>query len=252
MVTITINHPHARVSTLEQELQRKFEIERCRVVRMASSPAQTLGAVGRQAADYLSDTRPIPRTVAMGWGRTIAAVAHAMRNDWGRGVSIIQVDAAGGRPGSETVNVALSLMAKRGHGSIHMLDTPLVLRTKAEADRAHSVPATSSLLDSAANAEVLMFSPIVGPHGQDNYMAPSGPAVGSVFGHWITSDGNIADEELDQRTMALSLARAKGIRDKVVVCCGEEKWDALTATLAAGLADTLITDSDTAAYLVDA
>jgi deoxyribonucleoside regulator len=76
-------------------------------------------------------------------------------------------------------------------------------------------------------------------------------AVGDVLGRYITSEGDIADPELDQRTLGLSLARLRQAERSIAVVAGHDKHPVAKAIVTSGLATVLITDEDTAAFLLD-
>ncbi len=100
------------------------------------------------------------------------------------------------------------------------MPTPAILervetKNAIEADRS-----VSAVLDEANTADTYLFS--AGPASEVSIHVHSGyvdgaqiaklqklGAVGDVLGRYITSDGDIADPELDQRTLGLSLARLR-------------------------------------------
>jgi deoxyribonucleoside regulator len=77
-------------------------------------------------------------------------------------------------------------------------------------------------------------------------------AVGDVLGRYITAEGDIADPELDQRTLGLSLVRLRQAQRSIAVVAGKDKHPVAKAIVTSGLATVLITDEDTAAFLLDA
>lgn len=253
MVTISVHHPLARRVDLEEQLTKKYDLRRCRVVPTQTTQNETLAAVARQVGDYLSDLRPHPTSLAVGWGQMVAAVAHAIRPQWSRGVTVAQVDAAPETPDYEAISSGIVLLAKKGRGAAKLLYAPPVGRTVGESEKIMSSPQVAAVLASAGAADVLLFSPHIAYLGSHpDYGRPQADVSAYVLGHWLGPDGDLADRELDGRTIALRLQQAKEIKHKIAACHGEEKRQPLISAISAGLVDSLVTDSDTADYLVAA
>ena len=78
-----------------------------------------------------------------------------------------------------------------------------------------------------------------------------GGAVGDVLGRFIDDDGAIVDPDLDARTVGLALQDLREARWRIGVTSGVSKHRVTRAVLKAGFINTLITDEDTARYLLE-
>jgi len=67
-----------------------------------------------------------------------------------------------------------------------------------------------------------------------------------VVGRFITDDGQVADPELNSRTLGLSLDELRAARTSIAVIAGEAKHRVAHAVVASGLCTALITDEATA------
>ena len=90
IVTISVNHPRARIPKLEKALVKTFGLTDAIVVKRQSSVEGALNLVASMAADYVTEMRPIPQSMGIAWGRTLTAVARAMPESWTYGLEVYQ------------------------------------------------------------------------------------------------------------------------------------------------------------------
>jgi deoxyribonucleoside regulator len=75
-------------------------------------------------------------------------------------------------------------------------------------------------------------------------------AVGDVASHIIDIEGRICDEELDQRTMAVPLESLRNADCRICVAQGYSKVNCVLAILKGGIANVLVTDEETAEWIL--
>jgi DNA-binding transcriptional regulator LsrR (DeoR family) len=100
----------------------------------------------------------------------------------------------------------------------------------------------SPLLRASGNA--------VGP--DDEELLRDVGAVGDVCMRYFDKDGRPVASHLDERLLGIDGATLLAIPRRVGVAGGPRKHEAIRAALLGGWINTLVTDSATAAYLVDA
>jgi deoxyribonucleoside regulator len=76
-------------------------------------------------------------------------------------------------------------------------------------------------------------------------------AVGDVLGRYITQEGEIADSELDNRTLGLSLDSLRQASRSIAVVSGADKHNVALAIARSSLATVMIMDEATATFLLD-
>lgn len=258
LVRIEIHHPSARMHPLEKALVDRFGLREAVVVPTQSDEDALLDAVGRAAADFLCDLRPIPQLLGVSWGHTMAAVAHHVRQGWGHGVHVVQVKGGVSRSSHPTSGTDIAArIAHAGGGSLSLLPVPSIVehastRAALEQDRA-----ISGTLQLARAAQVLVFG--LGALSEDSVLVESGylcqadiarlrvrGAVGDINSRFITADGDLVDPELDARTLGLELTELGSARWSIAVASGNAKHDVIAGGLRSKAFNVLVTDESSA------
>lgn len=267
LVTIQINDPHARRRDLEVKLRKAFNLPVVQVIPTQATPVATLTALARLAADFLTDMRPRPNTIALGWGRTTAAAVRGVPDRWAAGVNVVQAAGVPDNLDDTITGLSLAMLAKRGRGTARTFNAPCIAANDAEARKYQSDPQIAAVLDAAAHADVILYSP--GGLTQHTFIHSLGRAgaqdpkktverlqgaggAANILNRVIDNKGRIVDPTLDARAIAILLDDLRKIRTKVVVGCGHDKPEAMTAAATAELADVLLTDAETAEQMLEA
>ncbi|MBN8206411.1 sugar-binding transcriptional regulator [Microbacterium esteraromaticum] len=263
IVRIEIVHPRARRLGVERALVARFGLKDAVVVPAVDNPDALLSHVAAAAAELIMALRPVPREIAVSWGRTLTAVADALPQGWATGVTVVQAN--GGvslnRRSGGAASVAVT-MAQRGAGQAVLLPSPAILervetKLAIEADRT-----IAAILDRAARANTVLFT--AGPcdagsaHVENGYLAAQDiaelsrrGAVGDVLGRYIDADGNIVDPQLDARTVGIGLDSLRSAERAIFVTAGASKHDIARTVVSNGLCSVLVTDESTALELLE-
>lgn len=263
IVRIEIVHPRARRLGLERAVVERFGLKDAVVVPAPDEPDAVLDRVARAAADLLVALRPVPRTLAVSWGRTLTAIADALPEGWANGVTVVQAN--GGvslnRRSGGAASVAVTI-AQRGSGQAVLLPSPAILERE-ETKRAIEADRTvASILDRAAQAGTFLFT--AGPcdpasaHVENGYLSADDirelarrGAVGDVLGRYIDAEGNIVDPRLDARTVGVGLDQVRAAPRSIFVTAGEAKHDIARTVVSSELCSVLVTDESTAQALLE-
>lgn len=263
IVRIEIVHPRARLFALERELREKFSLLDAVVVPTVTDRSQPGERVAQAAADYLAALRPAPKILGVSWGRTIDDIAAHLPQGWAHGVDVVQIN--GGVSLNRRAGTAASTavaIAQTGGGQATLLPIPAILehrqtRLAIEADRT-----VAKVLELAAGASAFLFG--AGVADKSSVLVDSGylaeadvaalverGAVGDVVGRYIDAKGNIVDDELDGRTVGVSLDQLRSAALAIAVISGLPKQKIAHAVVSSALCKVLITDEDTARAVLD-
>ncbi|MCK3769063.1 sugar-binding transcriptional regulator [Microbacterium aerolatum] len=263
IVRIEIVHPRARRLGLERELAERFGLADAVVVPAPEDEGAELERVAQAAADHLAALRPVPRTLAVSWGRTLTAVADALPEGWATGVAVVQLN--GGvslnRRSGGAASLAMTI-AQRAGGQATLLPSPAILERVETKQAIESDRTVAGILEQAADAQTYLFS--AGPadassaHVENGYLKPADVeelarrgAVGDVLGRYIDADGNVVDPQLDARTVGVSLDRLRTAKQAIFVTAGSVKHDIARTVVTSGLCSVLVTDETTARALLE-
>lgn len=262
IIRIEIVHPRARRLGVEHELNALYGFESSIVVPRDGGGESVSERVATAAADYLVSMRPRTHRLGVSWGKTLHLVAQALPKGWANPVSVVQIN--GGVSHSAAPGLAsatATMIAQKSQGSVTLLPTPAIVERKDTKDALEADRSISAVLDQASEADTYLFS--AGPaspvsiHVQSGYLDASEitnlqkkGAVGDVLGRYITAEGTIADQALDSRTLGLNLEHLRKATRSIAVISGADKHPVALAIATHALATVMITDEDTAEYLV--
>lgn len=263
IVRIQIVHPQARRTDIEHELQKRFGLVECIVVPTAEGVLDYRGPVANAAADFLRNRGMTIRTLGVSWGNTLQDIAAALPAGWNKGIEVIQINGSISRSVRPTTaaSVATSI-AHSGEGRETLLPVPAIVEQVATKSALDREPFVKEVLNKGRAADVLLFS--LGALDSESVLVESGAiteqeltrlqsagACGDVLAHYITSDGQIADADLESRTMGLSLDDLRQARCAVAVASGPRKTGVISGALTSGLCSVLITDELTARRILE-
>lgn len=264
IVQIRIVHPQARRADLEVALRSRFGLRDCIVVPTPRSATPTEGGrpatrhVALAAANYLRTHGKRIRTLGVSWGNTLQEIAAVLPAGWTRGIEVIQINGSISRSVRPTTgaNVALSI-AHHGEGRATLLPVPAIVEHASTWRALYGESFVGETLTKARSADALLFS--LGVLSPDSVLVESGAvtpgelrrlrtagACGDVLGHFITADGRIADDDIESRTVGLTLDDLRDASQAIAVAAGPGKSRIITAALASGLCSVLVTDEEAA------
>ncbi|MDO4258540.1 MAG: sugar-binding domain-containing protein [Actinomycetaceae bacterium] len=262
MVTITINHPHARVRMIETELMERFDLREAIVLPFQGGESLTSALVASAAAVHITHIRPRITSIGVAWGRTMTAVAREMPEGWTTGLQVFQTYGGLVRTNDDTVADSIGMMARRGEGVGHMIPAPAIVAEVPLGRWLKREPSVFQTLEAATKADLLVFSPgVLEPNSvlvRSGFLTANGMAklsamgaVTDLFSHFVDAYGQVVSKELEARTIAISLDSVKRAKARMVVASGEAKILPLKVVLAGGYANIVVTDEVTARAVLD-
>ena len=264
-VRIEILHSRARRPQLERRLREERGLRDAVVVSQAGirSDDELQQRVAQAAADHLTALRPSPRVLGVSWGRTLADIAHHLREGWSSGTDVVQINGGlsmSAQPGTAAATAVG--IAHKGGGGATLLPSPAILEHRATKEAIEADRVVARVLGIARSADAYLYSAGAADHRsvhvESAYLSESdidrlvaAGAVGDVVGRYIDAAGRVVDAALDARTVGLSLDELRRADVAVAAIAGEAKRAVAAAVVASGLCTVLITDESTARHLLD-
>ncbi|WP_127841891.1 sugar-binding transcriptional regulator [Actinomyces wuliandei] len=263
IVTISISHPLERILSVERGLRQALPLQVVRVTPVHDD--NILDAIGRGAAELLTDTITDGQVVAVGNGRSVAATARHLRPVPRPGCTIVQLlgSVPGGLPAwgrdAPTVcsRIAQRLGAKTARMAVPlMVDDPALLQPLMREEK------VATVLALAARADVALVGVAgIEAHGAGNILAEyltaevreairAGGATGHILDHHFDARGRHVPTPLTARTLALPLRDLKKIPLVIGVAAGSDKVEAVVSAVRGGILSGLVTDDETASSIL--
>ncbi len=256
IVNISIASERFKSLSIALQLKEHFGLEETMVVPGVGgerSLIDRLGSAGAQALDRLIRSGD---TVAITWGRTMLAVARAVRHT---GLSDVRVVAATGGTTAVipyTPEACATQLAETLSARCITISAPAVVSSVDARRMLLSEPVVSEQLDALDAVDHIIFG--ISSLRPDSTIHLSGffdnslqqydhykNAVGSVAGRFIDADGRSVAGPLDERTIGIGLDQLRQVKTRVAIAGGFEKVPAMLAALRGGLANVLVTDAAT-------
>ena len=265
IVTVTVHAPVGIYPELERELEERFGLREAIVVESAEEESQLLHNLGAAGAFYLETTLQQGEVIGVSsWSETLLAVANAMQPlGHSRGARVVQILGGVGNPVGETHALQLTRrLAELVNGEAVMLAAPGVVGSKEARDVLLADPFVASTV--AMFAELTLALVGIGCIEPSRMLKRSGNvfsdaeldelrsrgAVGDICLRFFDANGTPVRTALDDRVISIRLEQLRNINRVVAVAGGARKRLAIRGALNGKWVNVLVTDRETAEYLV--
>jgi DNA-binding transcriptional regulator LsrR (DeoR family) len=250
---------------LEEELRDKYNLKDIYIVDHSNDETQLINNLGSYTAFYLQNTLKKDDLVGIScWSQALLATANLMsRLDKSLKADVVQI--LGGLGSSTFESHAYQLTSKFAeifNGKAYMLPAPGILDSKTGRD--------VLMKDSYIQKIFALFEKLtlvlvgIGQIKQSKLLSESGNSfnlkelevlkknkvVGDINLRFINESGKNIKTNLDKRIMGIDLDLLKKVPRRIAVAGGDQKHKAIKASIKGGFINTLITDSQTASYLI--
>lgn len=249
LVRIEVNDPGTIDRELSALLQQRLGVRRALVV--TSPTAVPLTDIGRVLADVLAETAEPGGLVGLSWSRALRSMVEQMHDV----PSCTFVQLAGHMsPEGETIGSVelIRRAAESVSGESLPIYAPFLVPS---ADAASALLTQSDIANAVAQFDRLDAAFIsIGGWGPslsviydsmtdaERRAARDRGAVGDVNGRVIDAEGNILDDDVDDRTIAISFDQLRGTREVVCSSHGVARAEATLSAIRAGIATTWVMD----------
>lgn len=261
LISVVLNYRFPECVAIEDELRNRYGLEDVGVVPTAADPDRLIRQIGALAAAELDRMLSDHQTLALGWGRTIAAVAQSLPRRQGRGNTVVSL--FGGTPLGNALNPN-DLTARFGEildARRYYLNAPMFLDSIELRDQLCREPAIRRVLERIAGADFALLS--VTDLGEDSKSRVFGlideetrrslleaGAVGECAGIYLDAAGQPVTHQISRHMIGAELEVLRALPRVMLASGGLQKVGVLRACLAAGLGNVLVTDLETARALI--
>ena len=238
---------------VEQQLIEKYNLRDVFVVPW-SSKNNLSENLGQATAMYLNDLIKEDAYVGVGYGETMSAFLRHLSGLTKKNLSVISM--TGG---------VMPYISQIDNGSIdirhYLLPVPLVLSDKKLAEAMIKEKSVSDVINMIKKVNVVVSS--LGSMEENSTILKTGlitkekytllkrkGAVGDMLMHFIDSNGNLVDDEIEERIISTKLEKIRENDYVIVAAGGEDKFQIIHTAITHGLVNVLITDENTAEFLL--
>ncbi len=262
-VGTTITAPTARQVELERALEVRWSLDAAVVVPTPSDKDHLERSIGHAVALYLAEQMQDGMTLAIGGGATLHASLGFLARRTLKDASVVAL--VGSLPHSQWINpsIVAARVAEAFGVDSYQITAPVMVNDPALRELLWRQPALKAVRERAAAADIALLT--VGEMSADatvfrygivpaDTLAPlkAQGAVANLLCSFVDAEGRLVDHEVNHQVMAIGLDVVGAVPNVVLAAGGPHKIAPIRAALKAVKANVLITDSDTAASLVEA
>lgn len=257
LVTIRINLNPVEISRLEQELRRRFGVQRALIALDHDDEVLQRAAVAQLVADYLTEFLRDSMVVAVGMGRNVGAATSHLGNPKARDCTF--VSSIGGVPrageGMNSDHIARRFAAAF-NGRSETLYAPACVKSPQLREALINEETVQQTLNRARRADVALIG--IGDCSETSYLVKMGwytpfeiaqarmeGSVADVSGYdFLNIEGQPSAPQLDHRVIGLSHEDFRRIPNVIAVASESNKTLSLLAALRSGIINTLATSAN--------
>lgn len=266
IVRITVNVPHGAFTELEEELQAAYGLKEVIVVETGEDEDQIMRDIGAAAAYYVESTLKSGEVIGISsWSSSLLAMVDAMHPlPRSTTAQVVQILGGVGNPAAEGHAAHLTRrMAALTRGTATFLPAPGITGS-AEMTRLYlEDPYVGRAL--ACFEQVTLALVGIGTVEPSKLLASSGNifsaeeldllrrrgTAGDICLRFFNEDGEPVLTSLNDRVIGMGLEQLRKVARSVAIAGGMRKLQAIQGALAGRWVNVLVTDSRTAAALVD-
>ena len=261
VVQINIIDPTINISSLEEKLEKKFNLKRAIVVEnFGLSDLELKSKLGQAAAKYLLEIIKDRDVIGISWGTTINEVINYLPSKIGKLVEIVQITG-----GSHELSINLNChditrrFASKFGIEPHLLYAPAIVDSKKMHDlliNETSIKKTFEYFSKLTIAIVgigAMYPKIISTLIKTGHISNSdlkslkkSKAVGDVYSHFFDIGGKVCDSNLSGRLVAMPVEDLLKVPYSVGIAGGKLKAEAILGAIRGNYINIIVTDSTAA------
>lgn len=264
VVEIMVHFPW-RSQKLEEDLVKTFGLQAARVMVMDTpSFTETLLGLGKMTAEYFTTVLHNDMSIGISWGSAIHQMINALEPRKMKGVEVIQLIGASGLESNLSDGPMLAqLLTNRLNATCRYLHAPLIVENKVIRDALLEERSIKETIKRASQTEIALVGvgsihpdlyslKIAGYLNEDQrHELEKAGAVGDFCGHHFSIDGKELANEINDRVVSISLQDMAKIGSVIAVAGDVRKGDAILGALRGKYLNVLVTDAETAEYVLD-
>lgn len=262
IVTFTIHDDQSDILSLEETLRDTFHLKTVKIANIVKPTYDyVLEGLGSLAADYIQSLVISGDIIGVSWGKTIYEVSKHLTNSLLDDITVVQLKGGVSQSTRHTYSYeTIDRFARAFNTSPILLNLPVIFDSHQVKEAIQTDSHIHEVLQLGKRANISIFT--VGTVREDamlfqlNYLSKKEiaelrqHAVGDICSRFFNARGEIANPELNARTIGLELDAFKDKEHAILVAGGSHKLEAIHGALIGGYCNELVTDIYTAKQLL--
>lgn len=265
-IQITIKKPIEAIHSLELRLKEKFGLEEVRVAyanhATCDDTTYLLQLLGKEASAYLNDVVQHHMKIGISWGETLYHVAKELQPKSVEDVEIVQLKGGMNFIQANTHDQEIMMrFVKNFQAKGQYVPLPIVFNSVQTKKALLAEPQFHLIHEKMATVDLAIYT--IGEVSKESLLYKtnvisesefdvlSKRAVCDICSRFIDENGDIVVEELDERTVGISLEALKNVPKSILIASGESKILGIQTALNQQIPNVFITDSITALKLLE-
>lgn len=265
IVQFKINSPNEiTFAELELELETAFGLKAAVIAPVNVNTDDLIkDAIGKYAAGFIEQNVRDGDVLAVSWSSTVFACARHLRNNGAKDLTICQLNGSMDVADYSTrAEFIISLIANAFSARTSSLAAPMIVDSSEILNSIMADTRIKNSFDIAQHATIGIFG--IGSIHQESSLYQTGymsaamleelrgkKIVGDIAGHFFDSFGNLCDQALESRTLAIPKSAFESMRYSIALAGGAHKLEAIEGALAGKWCNVLVTDEITAQNLLE-
>lgn len=265
VVQITIASPQGSNADLERHLEETYGLKEALVVTCPThGTSAIISELGRVAAVCLTRCLQGHEVVALSWGTAVLSVVNALPPLDLPDVRVVQFLGGLGELEAETHGAELARRMAQAFGAKpRLIHAPGIVKDKIIRDALVMDPQVADTLELAGRADVALVG--IGALEPGSTLLSNGSTLtpeevadlkahgvaGDIALQFFNTDGRRVDHPINNRIVGTNLEKIRTIGRVIGVAGGPQKKHAIRAALRGRLLNVLVTDDQTARWLLE-
>ena len=265
LVEIIIHENQNDFQKLEERIENKFNLKRVIVGESFGETNELIKKLGVNAANLLMEIVEDGDYIGIAWGTALNETLNSVpRKTNFKNIKVVQITGGLNQVPPEINALDLTKrISEKLNAKSYLIYAPAILDDKKSMEILMNQPGIKKTIEVFSKTNIVLVGIGAVSPKPSTYLYESGfineddfksitssNAVGDINTSFYDSKGKICSTSLDNRVIAMSHEQLKKVNYCIGVAGGKKKWEAIKAALVGKIINILVTDEDTARYLI--
>jgi len=262
IVEIIIRYPRKTIPSLSQDIQSKLGLKAAYVMPVSgNSFRELIDNLGQLAARTVEQYLQDGITLGISLGMAVATTVRNIKVTQPIHIKVVRLQGATDNELMEGTDLAQILSAQMGNDAM-IIPSPWLMKSTEAKQLIMQEPSVVEAIRIAERSDIALVGmgsmiPEVSTILRNNLITvdellslESKGAVGEICGKFYDIQGNILDDEFNERTISIDISKLAHFETVIGVAGSVHKAKAILGAIRGGLINVLVTDSETARELI--